>query len=455
MSFRLLSSSLSLARRSNRNANFHASQKASPSSIQSFLSTCKSRSKSSSAIKIKQPSNTTTSTSASASTSAAKPKAPAAAESSSSTTSSSVPLAQTALAAIAGIATVSIAAYAVESSTASSCPPFDPSDERFDQSTYIGRFSKMILACDPRLLTYSEEQTRRSQEMVADFKQLLTPANIPDNMTAAQMNHALWEAQRIASASLHPDSGDSIPAPFRMCGYVPYNGPICVSMVASTSTPSILLWSWVNQSQNALVNYYNRNASSELDNATLLKSYTAAVSSALIVAFGLATFIQKRFTPDKAKQLMRWVAFPSAVVASSLNCYIVRSPEISSGIPLLNSDYENISNDGRTSQIAAKQGVYSTTASRALLQAPVYFLPPVLMGTIPFLKNIIKRNPAMSVPLTTYLVLVSFGLGLPATVAIFPQMAEIDIKDVEEEFQGLRDPKTGLPYQKLYYNKGL
>ena len=33
----------------------------------------------------------------------------------------------------------------------------------------------------------------------------------------------------------------------------------------------------------------------------------------------------------------------------------------------------------------------------------------------------------------------SFGLGLPATVAIFPQMAQIDAVDVEEKFQGLRN----------------
>lgn len=367
------------------------------------------------------------------------------------TTSSSVPILQTAFAATAGIATVALTAMTVENATASSVPIFDPSGQRFDQSTFIGRFSKMILACDPRLLAYSEEDTRSSKAMVLDYQNLLL--NLPPNMTAMQMNHALWEAQRIASASLHPDTGDVIPAPFRMSGYVPFNGPICVSMVASTSTPALLMWAWINQSQNALVNYYNRNASSEMTNKTLLMSYGTAVVSALTVAFGLATLIQKKFDAHKAKQMMRWVAFPSAVVASSINCYIVRSPEIDTGVPLVNANGEDVA-PGQTSKIAAQRGVNSTTASRAILQAPVYFLPPVLMGTVPFLKNIVMKNPALSVPLTTYLVLVSFGLGLPSTVAIFPQMAEIDLTDCEEEFQGLVG-KDGLPYQKLYYNKGL
>ena len=150
---------------------------------------------------------------------------------------------------------------------------------------------------------------------------------------------------------------------------------------------------------------------------------------------------------------MKWIAFPSAVVASSLNCYIVRSPEIESGIPLLDENFDDVA-PGQTSSIAAKHGVHSTTASRALLQAPVYFLPPLLMGSVPFLKRIVARNPALSVPLTTYLVLVSFGLGLPATVAIFPQMAEIDVSSVEMEFQGLTG-KDGKPITKFYYNKGL
>jgi hypothetical protein len=150
---------------------------------------------------------------------------------------------------------------------------------------------------------------------------------------------------------------------------------------------------------------------------------------------------------------MRWVAFPSAIVASSLNCYIIRSPEIDTGVPLVNENGEDVL-PGKTSKKAATYGVNSTTASRALLQAPVYFLPPVLMASIPVFKNLVARNPSMTVPLTTCLVLTSFGLGLPATVAIFPQMAEIDVKDCEEEFQGLID-SSGKPYKKFYYNKGL
>lgn len=191
-----------------------------------------------------------------------------------------------------------------------------------------------------------------------------------------------------------------------------------------------------------------------MSNETLLKSYSAAVGSALTVAFGLATFVNKRYSPAQAAQLMKFVAFPSAIVASSLNCYIVRSPEIDSGIHLLDESGKVIADD-LTSKEAARQGVNSTTLSRAILQVPVYFLPPLLMTGAGPLGRILQRHPTARVPITTFLVLVSFGLGLPAAVALFPQIASIDASKVEPEFQKLINPKTQQPYTVFYYNKGL
>jgi tricarboxylate carrier len=356
--------------------------------------------------------------------------------------SQSTPIAQSALAALLGVATVSAAAAVVENSTASSVPTFHPSTQRFDQTDFSGRFSKMLLACDPRLLFYSEEQVRSSQQMVINYKDY------------EGMDRALWEARRIVESALHPDTGDVIPRPFRMSGYVPYNGPICVAIVASQSTLPLLFWAWVNQSQNALVNYYNRNGSSPMKNETLAMSYAAAVGSALIVAFGLATAIQKRFEPSKAKQLLKYVAFPSAVVASTLNCYIIRSPEIESGIPLTDKAGNDVL-PGETSNVAAALGVYSTTASRAILQVPVYLFTPLILALPPFAK-ILTRAPALSVPLTTYMVLCCFGVGLPVTTAIFPQISSIPAEDVEQQFQHLRDPaNSNKTYEVYYYNKGL
>jgi hypothetical protein len=79
-------------------------------------------------------------------------------------------------------------------------------------------------------------------------------------------------------------------------------------------------------------------------------------------------------------------------------------------------------------------------------------VPPLLLGTA--FKGFVASNPALTVPLTTYLLLVSFGIGLPSTVAIFPQMSEIKAEEAEEKYHNLRD-KDGKPYEVFYYNKGL
>jgi hypothetical protein len=400
----------------------------------------------------------------------------------------SVPIGASLLAAIAGVGVVGAAARAVEKSTADSCLPYSTAGnaQRFDQSTFQGRFARMLLACDPALLLHTEDTVRAAQQTLLDAEEDLH--RYPQRRLSPSESRKLWESKRIVESALHPDTGEVIPRPFRMSGYVPYNGPICVSMVASTSTVPLLFWSWANQSQNALVNYYvstyvgrkeqwiafhpclaiphfvllhvsflqNRNASSPMTNETLLKSYSAAVGSALVVAFGLSSFVQKRFSPSKAKELMKYVAFPSAVVASSLNCYVVRSPEIVTGIPLFDEHGDPVlPMEDNTSSIAARRGVESTTASRAILQAPVYFVPSLLMGVLPPLKKLVASHPAARVPLTTFLVLTSFGLGLPATIAIFPQVSQIKTEDAEPKYQHLINPATNKPYEVFYYNKGL
>lgn len=156
--------------------------------------------------KVKQ---TTTATTEASTASAAKP-----AEADAS--SNSVPIGKTVAAMTLAITTVMGVAAVAEAATAQSVPTFDPKKERFDQSSFTGRFAKMILACDPFLMTYSNETARAYKEMVNDYENLLK--NLPNGVTEQEMSRKLWEAQRISSAALHPDTGDAVPRPFRMSG---------------------------------------------------------------------------------------------------------------------------------------------------------------------------------------------------------------------------------------------
>lgn len=353
-------------------------------------------------------------------------------------TFNSVPVAESLVALACGVIATSGITAIVEQQM-NDVPHFDPNAQRFDQSKFSGRFLKMLLGCDPRLLLYNDSEVRQFLAAVKDYKSIQDGTKETDRL--------LWEAKRVSDSALHPETEEWIPRAFRMSGYLPFNGPICVAMVAAPSTWTLLFWSWLNQSQNALVNYYNRSASSNLSNETLLKSYAAAVGSALLIAFGLCNLVQTHFSGEEAAVLERFISFPSAVIASSLNCFVVRSPEMDSGIPLLNENKENVL-DGETSKIAAKRGVYATTASRAILQLPTFCIPPLVLQSLPPLQEYIRSNPTSEVPITTFLLLLSFGIGLPMVIGLLPQFSKIAVEDVEPKF-------ANLEYKEFYYDKGL
>lgn len=202
----------------------------------------------------------------------------------------------------AGVTTVCIGTVGVNAlENSANAPEFSRSflgEDRFDQSTFVGRYKQMFLACDPLLLLRSDDSFKECAAEIAAVKKEYE-AN-PDLKKTPDENERLWRLKRVVDSAMpNPDTGEIIPAPFRMSGYVPFNGPLSIAMVASSTTSSLLFFAWANQSQNALINYFNRNADSEMSNETLAKSYGTAVVSALTVGFVLSTAIKKRYSPEK------------------------------------------------------------------------------------------------------------------------------------------------------------
>lgn len=105
----------------------------------------------------------------------------------------SVPIGATLAAMSLAIATVSTVAAIAETSTAGSCPKFDPQSQRFDQSTFGGRLSKMLLACDPYLLTCSHDEVMRCKELVENYEKVY--ADREGGVSEVEINRKLWEAQ--------------------------------------------------------------------------------------------------------------------------------------------------------------------------------------------------------------------------------------------------------------------
>lgn len=312
-------------------------------------------------------------------------------------------------------------------------PPFSLTHSRYDQTTYYGRFRRMLDICDPSMLLYTSSSISNARESLLQFERLGDKSGTSDV--------DLWRFRKLKESAVHPDSGEIIPLPFRMSGYVPFNGPVSVGLILAQRTPWILFWQWVNQSQNALVNYFNRNATSKVSESTMLASYGGAVSSAMAIGYGLSRFVKNYFPPEKAVNVLKFIAMPTSVVASSVNCLIMRWPEISTGITVFNKSGEEVG----VSQIAAKKAIQETVFSRMLLQVPVFIFPP-MMTFLPPIANLLRKNPRLTTPITTAFLFIGFGFGLPASIAAFPQDGTLVESKAEPHLRGHGD---------LVYNKGL
>lgn len=63
------------------------------------------------------------------------------------------------------------------------------------------------------------------------------------------------------------------------------------------TVPAVILWQFINQSFNAVVNYTNRNANSPTSVTQLGVAYVSATTSALIAAIGCKSYWSKKATP--------------------------------------------------------------------------------------------------------------------------------------------------------------
>ena len=104
-----------------------------------------------------------------------------------------------------------------------------------------------------------------------------------------------------------------------------------------------------------------------------------------------------------------------------------------------------------TSQIAAKKALTEMAVSRMIFPLPIFLLAPLGMSLV---EPILRKNRSLSIPFQTAFVMLSFGLGLPATIALFPQIGTVEASELEEKFQNLRDSQ-GKSVTVFRYNKGL
>uniref|UniRef100_A0A8C1SCB1 Sideroflexin 5a n=1 Tax=Cyprinus carpio TaxID=7962 RepID=A0A8C1SCB1_CYPCA len=304
------------------------------------------------------------------------------------------------------------------------------------QGSFYGRLRHFLDVIDPRTLFVSEKRLNECMKLLDQFRN----GTLPPSVTNVQ----LWEAQKIKQgAIIHPDTGEKIPMPFRMSGFVPFGTPVVVGLLLPNQTfASTIFWQWLNQSHNACVNYCNRNASKPTPMSKLFQGYLGAVSSAVTIAVGLNLLIKRaeHFSPATRILVQRFIPFPAVASANVCNVLLMRHTELSEGICVLD-DKGNVVG---TSKLAARHRVPLITKMAGMLTAlPITYA--FLWVRLPLL----QKRPCLGLPVHSMVCLCAFGLALPVAISLFPQNSQIHVSELEPEIAAATECKI------LTYNKGL
>ncbi len=314
--------------------------------------------------------------------------------------------------------------------------PFSLTQPKYDQSTFEGRLKSILLKIDPRNVFISDDELESAQKLLEKYKNnMLKEGEVTDE--------TLWKARETVEAVIHKPTGEKMFVMGRMSAFILCNIPMLCGMMihGPTSTAAGMFWQWVNQSYNVVNNYTNR-AGREVDNASLLKTYGIGVSVACTIVFVSNQLIAR---VPALKSLGLLIPYLAVASAGGLNVTLTRMDEIQNGIAVRDASGNNVG----TSKNAGALAVYKTVTTRSMfLPVAPMLLPPLIMKAL----NMRPGNPALFVELS--IIALCMGLALPCALALLPEEMELDVNDLEKEFQNLKD-SDGKQIKFLYAEKGL
>ncbi|KAH8419632.1 hypothetical protein KR222_011179, partial [Zaprionus bogoriensis] len=313
----------------------------------------------------------------------------------------------------------------------------------FDLKSFTGRFQYYAWMTDPRTVLLSSDRLLQAKQMVDNYRvgqqsPALPPQEVHYNM-------------KLYNSAFHPDTGELQNFAGRMSFQVPGGMLITGGMLAFYRTvPAVVLWQFINQSFNAVVNYTNRNANSPTSVKQLGIAYVSATTSALIAAIGCKNYWSRHATP----LLQRYVPFAAVAAANCVNIPLMRQNEIVHGIEVKNADGEVVGQ----SRLAAIKGIAEVTLSRITMAAPGMLILPVIMQRLEKLPAY-KRIKWINAPFQTLLVGCFLCFMVPTACAIFPQQCTLDTSSMRtfepELYEDMVKRTNGAVPKRVYFNKGL
>lgn len=331
---------------------------------------------------------------------------------------------------------------------------FKLSEPEYNPKTYFGRTMNLLRVQNPVYTFARNSKIEAARKMVNDHMQLeeeYAKENKPMMITQERAKE-LRNANYLVKSSIHPDTGKILQPWQRFCSYAMINTPFLFGMVLTKqTTTNIIFWQWINQTYNAILNYSNRNASSEVGMTGVGAAYFTAVTSSIYIGLKVKKMLMPYSNKFKGPSQLIFnflINFSAMAAAGILNSLVMRSSEFKDGIHLFNADGE----DAGLSPKVGREAVVKTAATRIGLALRL-FVPTVVFFVMEK-KNMIPKNKLGKFFLEATVFFSSMVLVPPMSCAVYEQYCTVKTKDLEEKFHDLKDAQ-GKPITELYYNRGL
>ena len=336
--------------------------------------------------------------------------------------------------------------------------PFTIEEPEFDETTYVGRFQAYRKTSNVFNAFHSNKAITEMQKLVQAQKDREDEAEKKTGYREVKLTRKeiqeIRTAQTVVSTAIHPDTGKFIPWFMRLSSFVPINLPIAFGMVMTPPTPfNTILFQWLNQTYNAILNYGNRNATSLYTTQDVAKSYAVACSASIVVALGIRKALEKQTRHMRGAKLVIFNSFSAFWACSSagfINALLMRQTELQKGVDVYDPKNPNVI-IGK-SKVAAQRAVFETAISRFALCITL-LVPSFLLYGIEKMRLL----PKHIVPLTTLqmsLFFLELYFAVPVGIALYPQFGTVKAVDIEPHIRDWKD-ENGKQVQEFMYNKGL
>uniref|UniRef100_A0A1A8FN74 Sideroflexin 4 n=1 Tax=Nothobranchius korthausae TaxID=1143690 RepID=A0A1A8FN74_9TELE len=311
---------------------------------------------------------------------------------------------------------------------------------------------------DPNLLLWKSEGQTFFQRLGSWFN-LLNPILLLSSDAEIQKAHDSLLKQNVKEkdefavilslSSAHADSGAPLPLIFRPPAVLSIAGPLVVASLIHHQVRPALFWQFLLQTYSAMFNHANRNSSGEQEGKSSLLKPLLVIGTVTYttIAGALPQILMNKFNLRSSLLQTCYkfiIPIPHSAVVAYLSVLTVRIEEADTGIRVFDSNGNAVG----VSKEAGKKAVRETAESRAVLLGTTAAVPNLLILLLRR-SRLFQRNPLLVTPCYYVSIAMVFGLMIPVSFSLFPQLGTINREMVEDELQA---KAVG---GELYYHRGL